>query len=643
MNYNLADSPQTKVLAFGPAGGSGSGGAITVSLSNSRVIATGPGSSAIFAQSSANAVSGPIQIAIDQKSLVQGGQPDPHHPGIVAAIKLIGGTANSIVNAGIIHGDASAQGGIAILSNSLKSNTTLTNTGSIFGDVIFKDGAPGLVDNREGGVIAAPTTLDLSGGLLRNAGTLHVGGIGTIGTTTLNGDLVQTSGGVLHVGLDPVNARSDLLQITGKATLGGTVAVDVVSLKKASSTVLIAAGGIDPGSNVTGSSTLLFDFTPVVSGNSLAIATDAHFRSATAGLGETSRNVASYLQSLWDNGVDGFDASFLNLSRLAGSGDFARALTQVSGLGISGVAAARYEASQSFARSAFSCPVFVDGTTIRRQDSCAWFRGDYVESHRNADSSFPGYGWQAWTVKIGGQAEIAPDWFLGGSLGYEVGQLTGNDRLTRANGEALLGVVALKHQLGNWTFSGALDFGYGWFRSLRTIPIGGFVTATASPDSFNTGLHLRAAYEIPLGRFYIEPAIEGDLNYVMLGGFTEQGAGPLNLRVDASSNVVFAGTPRMRFGGRVDFSKTVVADIYADVGVSFISGNDYATNARFAAAPASAGGFSATLRNATVAGRFNAGTAVYIAERTSLRMEYEGMVSGSETSHGGHLRVSYLF
>ena len=44
-----------------------------------------------------------------------------------------------------------------------------------------------------------------------------------------------------------------------------------------------------------------------------------------------------------------------------------------------------------------------------------------------------------------------------------------------------------------------------------------------------------------------------------------------------------------------------------------------------------------------VAGRFNAGTAVYIAERTSLRMEYEGMVSGSETSHGGHLRISYLF
>ena len=156
-------------------------------------------------------------------------------------------------------------------------------------------------------------------------------------------------------------------------------------------------------------------------------------------------------------------------------------------------------------------------------------------------------------------------------------------------------------------------------------------------------MRLRAAYEIPLGRFYVEPAIEADLNYVKLGGYSEQGAGSFNLKVDPSNNVIFAGTPRVRIGGRFDFSKTVVADVYVGAGVSLFSGNTYVTNARFASTPASAGDFRSTLTNATAAGRFNAGVAVYAAGRASLRLEYEGMVTGNQTAHGGQIRISHYF
>ena len=79
-----------------------------------------------------------------------------------------------------------------------------------------------VVTNLEGGVISAPTTLNLSGGVLQNAGTLHVGGIGTIGTTTLTGDLVQSSTGSVHIDIDPALGRADLLQISGRAALDGT-------------------------------------------------------------------------------------------------------------------------------------------------------------------------------------------------------------------------------------------------------------------------------------------------------------------------------------------------------------------------------------------------------------------------------------
>ena len=86
-----------------------------------------------------------------------------------------------------------ASGGTAILANSSASNNTI-NKGTIFGNIIL-DGAGNVVTNLAGGVISAPTTLNLSGGVFQNAGTLHVGGIGTIGTTTLTGDLLQSSTG----------------------------------------------------------------------------------------------------------------------------------------------------------------------------------------------------------------------------------------------------------------------------------------------------------------------------------------------------------------------------------------------------------------------------------------------------------------
>ena len=95
------------------------------------------------------------------------------------------------LNDGTIYGDATPSRGTAILANSSASNNTI-NKGTIFGNIIL-DGAGNVVTNLAGGVISAPTTLNLSGGVLQNAGTLHVGGIGTIGTTTLTGDLVQSS------------------------------------------------------------------------------------------------------------------------------------------------------------------------------------------------------------------------------------------------------------------------------------------------------------------------------------------------------------------------------------------------------------------------------------------------------------------
>ena len=120
--------------ARGTAGGTGTGGPVNINLVNSQIVADGVGSAGILAQSDGTA-SNPIVISIDQTSLVQGGLTDPKFQSVdpnerdVAAIRLLGGTANKIKNDGTIHGDATPSRGTAILANGPAGNTTSSTTG----------------------------------------------------------------------------------------------------------------------------------------------------------------------------------------------------------------------------------------------------------------------------------------------------------------------------------------------------------------------------------------------------------------------------------------------------------------------------------------------------------------------------------
>ena len=329
------------VQARGTAGGDGSGGPVNIDLVNSRVVADGVGSAGIFAQSDGKATN-PIVISIDRTSLVQGGLTDPKFPMSpdetdVAAIRLLGGTANKIYNDGTIHGDATPSRGTAILANGPAGNTIVTNHGSILGNILLA-GAGNVVTNLEGGVISAPTALSLGGGVLQNAGTLHVGGIGTVGTTTLTGDLVQSSNGRTHIDIDPVLGRADLLQISGRAALDGTVVMNPISPisvhKGTSGPVITASGGltITPLVQIQGGFTgPVFTHTALVTGYSLSIVTDADFKSNDLGKSANQRSVAGYLQRIWDSGAPGFDQGFLSLSRLSSVRAHMQALDSLSG------------------------------------------------------------------------------------------------------------------------------------------------------------------------------------------------------------------------------------------------------------------------------------------------------------------------
>ena len=191
--------------------------------------------------------------------------------------------------------------------------------------------------------------------------------------------------------------------------------------------------------------------------------------------------------------------------------------------------------------SAMSCPVFGGSGTVLGEDRCAWAKatGAWTTQSGNATS--------ATLLRIGGQAEIAPDWFLGGALGLGSGW---SQNGTGVDGTAQIydGSIALKHTMGPWLFAGALAFSS---TAMHLSPQSALLSGGAlqgDATSYNAGLRLRAAYDFDFTGFYLRPRLDLDLLQswrpgFMLSGPNVLGSGQGGLAVDSTAKTSFIATP----------------------------------------------------------------------------------------------------
>ena len=192
-----------------------------------------------------------------------------------------------------------------------------------------------------------------------------------------------------------------------------------------------------------------------------------------------------------------------------------------------GIAPSLVNTSQDFVANMNSCPSFAGSGTLLAEGDCAWGRvtGGFID--RSGDSSTVGYDVKSLTSQLGGQKEVAPDWFLGGSVAYQLSRLDGDDDSAEVDGNGLMAGAILKRQMGQLLLSGAVNAGYGWYDSSRNIDVAtGQSQAKGSPDAINGGLHARAAYELPHDAWYLRPTLSLDANYVRIDGYNEHGGSP---------------------------------------------------------------------------------------------------------------------
>ncbi|NJC08634.1 hypothetical protein GGQ62_001632 [Polymorphobacter fuscus] len=629
------------LLMAGTAGGSGAAGeTVMVKLVATSISATGVRSPGIVVQN-AGSTSGTSVLSIDATSAVTGGLsdvPQSPQPVMAGAIAILGGATNTINNAGLIAGiDGTAAAAIAI--NSIGGPTVLNNSGTVTGSFLNGAGA-NVVNNLDGGVFDARDVINLGvGGRFNNLGTLEIGGVGRNATTVLTGDFVQGTSGRLVIAADIVTGASDVLAITGRAQIAGAINVHPTTVTNRSVTVLTATQGVtlDPAL-VAAPRIGLYALPVTVVGNALQIQPRAFFSESATGLGRNRRTVADHLQALFESGAS-FDAGFNALAAVRDLADYDRALSSLSAGAPGAIAAFRFVASQDFVANMESgC-----STSHSVQGNCVWSRalGSSTVQQGSVDSA--GFNVRAGALQIGAQFQVADDWSVAASVGYEHSRFSGETSPFEADGDSALVGAHVRYRQGPWQISGAVDAGYGWYSGTRTIAVAQTgSSATASRRVWQIGTHGRLAYEQTIGTAaFITPFADFHLVHVRSGGYTERGPSPFNLTVLSHGRVALGGTAGVEVGGRIALSGDRIMRPFARAAVARLS-NDWTVEARLAALSPQTPTFRIETPTPGTLGRFAIG-AELLGKRVDLRVQYLPEFGANYRVHAGMARLSYRY
>jgi len=593
-----------------------SGGTIGITVGGgASVIATGANSPAIVALTTGSYGGGsPVTIDVGKNATVAANTETGI--GILSVAPWAGTT---IDNAGTI----SAKTAISTIAL-----VTVNNTGLVSGDInLHSDpqyGDGGTFNNNAGGTFWSGASVKAT--VINNAGTLNPGGPGVFLTSRIQGSLQQISG-VYAPDLDFTNHRGDFISVSGVSTFAGTLTPVLHNPVK---DVWLGIGHFDTAQTsipAVKTDSPVFSYTLKNNGpyawRDPLIAVNGNFTPVGVALSNSQSQLAVHLQSQW-NLADPRTGPFFNRFTTLSSGtDYVKALGALANDAAHSGAASQLQQSFAFLNSLMSCPFFVDGGTRLSEGDCLWGRitGNRLDRDGSAESS--GYHTTRTTYQVGAQKEIAPDWFLGGSLSYAAANMTADQHAVEMSSQTVSAGLALKRQIGPWLFAAAIHGGHESADVTRWIVFPGVSErATSNSDTYHLGGRLRASYEFAFQNWYLRPFLDLDVNYASQSAYREQGAGVLDLASRGASHTSFMATPSVEIGGRFDLAEATLRT-YAIAGVSFLSNGDWTSRLQFA----------------DLAGK---GVAPFTV-RTNLPKTYGNLTAGLEyrTKGGFELKAEY--
>src|SRR5699024_2824046 len=147
-------------------------------------------------------------------------------------------------------------------------------------------------------------------------------------------------------------------------------------------------------------------------------------------------------------------------------------------------------------------PMFAPDSSFVTETNCTWGQVGARTLDQDAEGGVSGFDITTYSLQVGTQFEISPDWFLGLAGGYDRSNIGADDDRVESDGDTLYAGISLKRQSGPWLLSGGVSGSYGWYDSKRTIRIPGFADkAEGDPDIYNVSTRVRAAYTFAWDRY----------------------------------------------------------------------------------------------------------------------------------------------
>lgn len=623
---------QGGTLLSGGAGGSGSGNTVSVTLVNSVINASGFQSPGIVIQTNG---SGGAAVSIDAQSSVTGGAVSTAGQTTMSgAVYIQQGSGNTITNAGTITGAGS------INPTAVRSDAAvqIVNSGTITGAVVT-GGNGSVLTNRSGGVLNPGATITLgTAGRLVNEGTLQIGGVQTIGTTVLVGDLSST--GKIVFDTDFAHGVGDKLTITGHADIANEIQVAPQTIRNARLALITASGGLtlQPQLAATPSASPFFSYKFDSDGTTLYVTPQAHFAAQASTLGDANRAVAGHLQSLFDSG-ERFDTGFTTLATIASAQDYSKALTSLTGNALGALAAQRYQTSRRFVSDVN------DACSTATDTDCTWARVQAGRTTQDQTANAFGYEAQFQVFETGAQMRLADGLQLAGALAYEHSTLRDADATARIDGDSMLGAIGLHYRAGGLELVGSVDGGYGWYTSRRQITVNrDSQQASAAPRLWNIGMALTASYRMPLGTdSYLKPFAGVRGSNVHANAFAEDSRSVFALDVRAQNDVAVSGTFGATLGTSIGLGDGTRLLPFATAAIEIAGNTDWNTRARFTGESGAVDPFSVQTRAPRTFGRLGIGADLAKGSNFALTISYTPEFGNRYTTQQGVARLTYRF
>ncbi|ANN77780.1 autotransporter outer membrane beta-barrel domain-containing protein [Bordetella flabilis] len=606
----------------------GAGGNVTVST-NGPITASGPNGIGMFVQSigysGANGGNPDVQISAP----VSGGT------GSGAAGLVVDNTSNAawvnVYSGGSLSADSNNINAVAVRETNSGLIALANYGGTITGSLYLNYGE----FNNQSGTYNAGPVIQAS---IDNWADMVMLDPGM--TSQLTGTFIQTGSGRLTTTIDSLNKRASLLRVNGYASVDGTIVPSAITLLPGELPVL-TADNLD--TTATAQDSLLYDWEARRSGNTISLNPNADFKPAGVPLGDSQASLANYYSRGWNNADPALAPLFAALSRINDGGEYKSSLNALSSKATQAQSMALANEAGAILGSSMSCPVFVGDSVQLGEDSCFWGQFSGRWSDQSGTGETQGYHVSGTTYRLGGQRQIAPGWYLGGSVaaGQTWARMDGG---STGDGDTYDGSLTLKRVDGPWHFAGSVAMATGSFNNNRRVQLPGVdTTLSSSPNMFLVGARFRAAYEASFDGWYMKPYNDIDVVHTHMPGFKESGAAPYALNVRGSDQTNVMVTPMLEFGIRRQIDAKTTLRAYAGFGASWRPDGDRSIHSSVVGASSADGTFTDYIKAPELLGKVDLGLQFYRYNGFEIKASYTADIGSSFLSQTASARFAYHF